>query len=133
MCAQPHLAVLDPEKKSLNGLFSLLNIRHPKKFKSFSHWPSKQLVHETVKCFCSKALKTAEDPDVLRQISFDPTSAVNFSAGERTHETHPVWLTVYKGMPGGLMMTHWLVVSTHLKNISQIGSFPQKGMRIKNI
>ena len=28
---ETHLAVLDPEKKSLNGLFSLLNIRHPKK------------------------------------------------------------------------------------------------------
>jgi len=28
---------------------------------------------------------------------------------------------------------YWLVVSTHLKNISQIGSFPQIGMKIKNI
>ena len=28
---------------------------------------------------------------------------------------------------------NWLVVSTHLKNISQIGSFPQVGMKIKNI
>ena len=27
----------------------------------------------------------------------------------------------------------WLVVSTHLKNISQIGSFPQVGVNIKNI
>ena len=27
----------------------------------------------------------------------------------------------------------WLVVSTHLKNISQIGSFPQIGMNIKNV
>ena len=27
----------------------------------------------------------------------------------------------------------WLVVSTHLKNISQTGSFPQVGMKIKNI
>ena len=27
----------------------------------------------------------------------------------------------------------WLVVSTHLKNISQIGSFPPVGMKIKNI
>ena len=27
----------------------------------------------------------------------------------------------------------WLVVSTHLKNISQIGSFPQVGMKIKNV
>ena len=28
---------------------------------------------------------------------------------------------------------YWLVVSTHLKNISQIGSSPQGGMKIKNI
>ena len=28
---------------------------------------------------------------------------------------------------------HWLVVSSHLKNISQIGSFPQVGVKIKNI
>ena len=34
---------MDPEKKSLNGLFSLLNISNPKKFKPFSHWPSKVL------------------------------------------------------------------------------------------
>ena len=27
----------------------------------------------------------------------------------------------------------WLAVSTHLKNISQIGSFPQIGVKIKNI
>ena len=27
----------------------------------------------------------------------------------------------------------WLVVSTHLKNVRQIGSFPQVGMKIKNI
>ena len=26
----PHLAVLDPEQKSLNGLFSLLNMESPK-------------------------------------------------------------------------------------------------------
>ena len=28
---------------------------------------------------------------------------------------------------------HWLVVSTHLKNISQNGNLPQIGMKIKNI
>ena len=28
---------------------------------------------------------------------------------------------------------NWLVVSTHLKNISHIGSFPQVGVKIKNI
>ena len=27
----------------------------------------------------------------------------------------------------------WLVVSTHLKHISQIGSFPQVGVKIKNV
>ena len=30
-------------------------------------------------------------------------------------------------------MIIWLVVSTHLKNISQIGNLPQIGMKIKNI
>ena len=30
-------------------------------------------------------------------------------------------------------MVNWLVASAHLKNISQIGSFPQIGMKIKNI
>ena len=34
------------------------------------------------------------------------------------------------GKPG---IPHWLVVSTHLKHIRQIGSFPQVGMKIKNI
>ena len=31
------------------------------------------------------------------------------------------------------MVIFWLVVSTHLKNISQIGSFPQVEVKIKNI
>ena len=31
------------------------------------------------------------------------------------------------------LKTNWLVVSTHLKDISQIGSFPQIGMKIKNL
>ena len=36
--------------------------------------------------------------------------------------------------PITLFETHsWLVVSTHLKNISQIGSFPQVGVKIKNV
>ena len=30
-------------------------------------------------------------------------------------------------------MTNWLVVSTHLKNISQNGNLPQVGVRIKNV
>ena len=32
-----------------------------------------------------------------------------------------------------LLWHYWLVVSTHLKNISQIGPFPQVGVKIKNI
>ena len=31
-----------------------------------------------------------------------------------------------------LEMTFWLVVSTHLKNISQLGNLPQIGVKIKN-
>ena len=31
-----------------------------------------------------------------------------------------------------MLKQYWLVVSTPLKNISQIGSFPQVGMKIKN-
>ena len=34
---------------------------------------------------------------------------------------------------GGWTNPFWLVVSTHLKNISQNGSFPQVGVEIKNI
>ena len=30
-------------------------------------------------------------------------------------------------------VTNWVVVSTHLKNISQIGSFFQVGVKIKNV
>ncbi len=33
----------------------------------------------------------------------------------------------------GAIILFWLVVSTHLKNIRQIGSFPQVGVNIKNI
>ena len=34
--------------------------------------------------------------------------------------------------PHLLSILYWLVVSTHLKNISQIGSFPQVGLK-KNV
>ena len=33
----------------------------------------------------------------------------------------------------GMSLFFWLVVSTHLKNISQIGNHPQVGVKIKNI
>jgi len=32
-----------------------------------------------------------------------------------------------------LEMKYWLVVSTHLKNISQIGNLPQIGVKINNV
>ena len=32
-----------------------------------------------------------------------------------------------------LAMILWLVVGTHLQNISEIGSIPQVGLKIKNI
>ena len=35
--------------------------------------------------------------------------------------------------PGPLRILFWLVVSTHLKNISQIGNLPQIGVKIKNL
>ena len=33
---------------------------------------------------------------------------------------------------GILSMVYWLVLSTHLKNISQFGKLPQIGVKIKN-
>ena len=39
--------------------------------------------------------------------------------------------SVFESFDIGKKMLLWLVVSTHLKNISQIGSFPQIGMKIK--
>ena len=35
--------------------------------------------------------------------------------------------------PMGFKKQNWLVVSTRLKNISRIGSFPQVGMKIKSL
>ena len=44
--------------------------------------------------------------------------------GKKTHKN--TWICLR-----WLDLFFWLVVSTHLKNISQIGSFPQIGMKIK--
>ena len=30
-------------------------------------------------------------------------------------------------------LNYWLVVSTHLKNMSQLGNLPQKGVNIKHV
>ncbi len=49
------------------------------------------------------------------------------------------WRVNENSHPGGLRggrsnkMLIWLVVSTHLKNISQIGNLPQVGVKLKNI
>ena len=54
--------------------------------------------------------------------------------------TSQLEVTLKKTFPKGRVFTHpskkghkliWLVVSTHLKNISQIGSSPQVGMKTK--
>ncbi len=36
-------------------------------------------------------------------------------------------------LPSPAQTAHWLVVATHLKNISQIGNLPQIGVKIKNL
>ena len=44
-----------------------------------------------------------------------------------------IWTTPTGNKMESHDMIFWLEVSTHLKNISQIGSFPQAGVKIKNI
>ena len=39
----------------------------------------------------------------------------------------------HKNQPTASKYIIWLVVSTHLKNISQNGNLPQVGVKIKNI
>ena len=47
---------------------------------------------------------------------------------------HCCFLCIYVKFQGGSGFNQiWLVVSTHLKNISQIGNLPQIGVKIKNI
>ena len=48
-------------------------------------------------------------------------------------KTYKLYRDIQKTMSLDKSTQNWLVVSTHLKNISQIGSFPQVGMKIKNI
>ena len=45
----------------------------------------------------------------------------------------PVRLCLLRIHQNGMRILFWLVVSTHLKNISQNGSFPQVGVKIKNV
>ena len=45
----------------------------------------------------------------------------------------PLNIPKQTGSPMNIRNDNFLVVSTHLKNISQIGSFPQVGAKIKNI
>ena len=46
---------------------------------------------------------------------------------------HLIWRDVQVLQVLYTFLFFWLVVSTHLKNISQIGSFPQVGVKIKNL
>ena len=51
-------------------------------------------------------------------------------------QSHPEEMSVCKGLLAlEIQKIHhiWLVVSTHFKNISQIGNLPQVGVKIKNI
>ena len=45
----------------------------------------------------------------------------------------PSWIPNQKTTYLKNKQLYYLVVSTHLKNISQIGSFPQVGLKIKNL
>ena len=44
----------------------------------------------------------------------------------------PIIFTIHFGVPLSVLL-HWLVVSTHLKNIIQNGNLAQIGVKIKNI
>ena len=60
----------------------------------------------------------------LLQKTNDMSETICFCWGQTTF-THPKTREI--------AVFFWLVVSTHLKNISQVGSFPQVGVKIKNI
>ena len=56
--------------------------------------------------------------------------------GFPSETSHPMSATLWNSTENwhdNRKTTSWLVVSTHLKNISQIGNLPQIGVKIKNI
>ena len=66
---------------------------------------------------------------------FSLSSSLAVSASSRSFLGEKAILLVQKTpkKPCNNSQPIWLVVSTHLKNISQMGSFPQVGMKIKNV
>ena len=64
------------------------------------------------------------DAPVIIAVFLNSKNAVNI-------EITVVWW--FRDWTFGETNLNWLVVSTHLKNISQIGSFPQVGVKIINI
>ena len=69
---------------------------------------------------------------IFQRFSISPSWSRSFSCGSDPHE----FLDGFLGfrLEGAFaIQLIWLVVSTHLKNISQIGNHPQVGVNIKNI
>ena len=69
---------------------------------------------------------------IFQRFSISPSWSRSFSCGSDPHE----FLDGFLGfrLEGAFaIQLIWLVVSTHLKNISQIGNHPQVGVKIKNI
>ena len=77
---------MDPEKKTLNGLFSLLNMRHPPKVqKPFSHWPSKFWTSILIVC---PMLFENKQPFQVGS-SEKPLQTVSFKVSTLTAKTRP--------------------------------------------
>jgi len=66
-----------------------------------------------------KSYLVVNDDNKKNISGFSKFVAVKTLQGEKHPENH--------------LILYWLVVSTHLKNISQIGNLPQIGVKIKNL
>ena len=120
-----------PWKKSLNGLFSLLNMESPK-VQKVSHWLSK----DWFQCVCVCVFFWFFPPYFWGWWIIPPLPQGTFCI---------IWdrltyIVSCKKPSSDLSSTGqkcqqvtWLVVSTHLKNISQIGNLPQIGVKIINV
>ena len=62
---------------------------------------------------------------------FDATQMLNMGPAFRS--PHAMRASLAERPCLNFFLEDWLVVSTPLKNISQIGSFPQVGVKMKNI
>jgi len=54
-------------------------------------------------------------------------------SGFKCHVNSYIYIYIHMYICMYMYDIYWLVVSTHLKNISQLGSFPQVGMKTRNI